>query len=297
MSGVRAGKTEPLQEFEALLNIDHLLADGGKDWYDHMERVAASTVLSAMFGLQCLTGHEPDLKAVLDILAEGLHLTTPSASIVNVFPFLDWIPGPMPWRVRANGFYERDHAIYNRLIDEALTGKGSEMNTWAAAFASEDKPEGDQRHLLKQFSAAAISTTTVSLQTFVLACIRYPEWIAAAQQELDNVVGPDRLPSFKDRAFLPHIEAVVRETLRWRPASRFGLPHYSTADDVIEYQGEEYFIPKDSIIFAVSWAMEHDQSQFEDRDRFMPERFLDANGQLKSDYATSAFGFGRRSQC
>ncbi|KAG6853246.1 hypothetical protein C0991_005748 [Blastosporella zonata] len=40
--------------------------------------------------------------------------------------------------------------------------------------------------------------------------------------------------------------------------------------------------------------MEHDQSKFEDHDRFMPERFLDANGQLKPGYETSAFGFGRR---
>ncbi|KAG6843467.1 hypothetical protein H0H87_004088, partial [Tephrocybe sp. NHM501043] len=41
-------------------------------------------------------------------------------------------------------------------------------------------------------------------------------------------------------------------------------------------------------------AIEHDQSRFEDADRFMPERFLQANGQLKSKYETSAFGFGRR---
>ncbi|KAG6876379.1 hypothetical protein C0993_003563, partial [Termitomyces sp. T159_Od127] len=41
-------------------------------------------------------------------------------------------------------------------------------------------------------------------------------------------------------------------------------------------------------------AIEHDQAKFKDHDRFMPERFLDSEGKLKSDYATSAFGFGRR---
>ncbi|KAG6919137.1 hypothetical protein DXG01_008944 [Tephrocybe rancida] len=167
------------------------------------------------------------------------------------------------------------------------------MNIWAAAFASEDKPEGDQRCLLKTFAAAAIETpssegmlsqTTVSLRTFVLACLRYPEWIATAQRDIDKVVGPDRLPSFKDRPLLPYVDAIVRETLQWRPSVRFGLPHQSTADDVIEYQGQDYFISKGSIIFAVAWAMEHDPSKFEEHDRFMPERFINDDGKLKPEY-------------
>ncbi|KAG6859132.1 hypothetical protein C0995_011269, partial [Termitomyces sp. Mi166 len=38
MSLVRAGKTEPLQEYEAALNIQLLLDDGGKDWFHHIKR-------------------------------------------------------------------------------------------------------------------------------------------------------------------------------------------------------------------------------------------------------------------
>ncbi|KAG6825416.1 hypothetical protein H0H87_009606, partial [Tephrocybe sp. NHM501043] len=38
MSDVRAGKTELLQRFEALLNIEYLLNDGGNDWWNHMKR-------------------------------------------------------------------------------------------------------------------------------------------------------------------------------------------------------------------------------------------------------------------
>ncbi|KAG6829536.1 hypothetical protein H0H92_004273 [Tricholoma furcatifolium] len=298
MSTVRAGKTELLQEFEAILNIQNLLDDGGKDWFHHMDRVAASSVLAVGFGMHCPTGHETDLKEIISAIAEFVQLCTPSASIINVFPFLDYIPGPMPWRTRARDYRQREDAIYKKLIDEAVTGKGSGMNTWAAAFAREDKPEGDQRRLMNQFTGAAIETTALSLQTFVLACIRYPEWIPIAQKEIDAVVGTHRLPSFKDRPFLPYVEAIVRETLRWRPAARFGVPHQSTEDDVIEYEGQEYFIPKGSIIFAVPCAIvraiEHQQSRFKDHDRFMPERFLDAQGQLKPDYDTSAFGFGRR---
>ncbi|KAG6816244.1 hypothetical protein H0H87_007481 [Tephrocybe sp. NHM501043] len=296
MADVRAGKTELLQGFEALLNINNLLNDGGKDWWNHMKRYSASVVLSATFGLHSRTGQEKELKALMVNLEESVRLLTPNASILNLFPFLDWIPGPMLWRTTARAFRERENAFYNELVDHALTGKASEMNTWAAAFARKDKPEGDQRELLKQFASAAIETTTISLHMFILACIRYPNFIVAAQRELDIVVGVDRMPSFKDRPFLPYIEAIVREVLRWRPAVRSGVPHQSITSTVIQYQGQEYYIPEGSIIFPVTWAIEHDQSRFEDHDRFEPERFLDADGKLKSNYETSAFGFGRRSQ-
>ncbi|KAG6836127.1 hypothetical protein H0H93_011086 [Arthromyces matolae] len=286
MSSARAGKTEPLQEFEALLNVQHLLDDGGAKWYRHIERVAASTVLSAGFGVHCATGHEAELKTIADILAELVRVVLPTASITNFFPFLDLIPGPMPWRRRAASFRKRHEDFYNQLFDNALTGKASGRNTWAATFADENRPEGDQRRLVKQFAEAAIETTTSALQSFVLACIRYPDWMTRAQNELDNVVGTDRLPTFKDRPFLPYVEAVVRV--------RSGIPHCSTADDVIEYQGQEYFLPKGSIIYAVNWAIEHDESKYENCDRFMPERFLDVSGNLKPNYETSAFGFGRR---
>ncbi|KAF7368118.1 Cytochrome P450 2B19 [Mycena sanguinolenta] len=282
MAAVRAGKTEPLQQFEALLNVTHLLDGRGKNWFQHMDRVSASMVLSAAFGLHCPTGQEPDLKEIVACLAEVVGLCTPSATISNVLPFLDIIPGPTPWRKRAQTYRKREDGLYDRLITRAVSGEASGMNTWAAAFAREDKPEGDQRRLMVQFAETAIS-----MHTFILACILYPEWIPRAQREIDAIVGEDRLPSFKDRPHLPFVEAIVRESLRWRPALRFGIPHQSTADDVVEYKGTEYFIPKGSIIFAVTWAIEHDQGRFENPDLFQPERFLDDTNNLKADYETT----------
>ncbi|KAG6827337.1 hypothetical protein H0H92_012186 [Tricholoma furcatifolium] len=248
----------------------------------------------AGFGMHCPTGYEPDLRTLLEVIDEGFLMATPAASIIDVLTFLDWIPGPLPWRSGAEAFHRKESAIHKKLVDEAVTGERSGMNTWAAAFASVDKPEGDRRDLFIQVVGAGIQTTSVSLQTFILACVRYPDWTARAQKEIDDVLGVDRLPSFKDRVSLPFIEAVVWETLRWLPAARVGLPHRTTASDIVEYRGKQYSIPKGSIIFAVTWAIEHDASRFEEHDRFMPDRFFDAEGKLKATYDTSAFGFGRR---
>lgn len=61
-----------------------------------------------------------------------------------------------------------------------------------------------------------------------------------AREEIDAVVGLNRLPDFHDRASLPYVEAVYREVMRWQPAFPLAVPHASTEDDVFE----SYFIPK-----------------------------------------------------
>ena len=43
--------------------------------------------------------------------------------------------------------------------------------------------------------------------------------------------------------------------MRWRPPARLGFPHQSTADDIIEYNGEQYFIPAGTSVFAVTWSV------------------------------------------
>jgi len=44
-----------------------------------------------------------------------------------------------------------------------------------------------------------------------------PEIQKKAQDELDPVVGRDRLPTVDDRPSLPFVDAVCKEVLRWRP--------------------------------------------------------------------------------
>ena len=50
----------------------------------------------------------------------------------------------------------------------------------------------------------------------------YPEIQKKAQDEIDSVIGRDRLPTFEDRPRLPFIDAVCKEVLRWRPVAPVG---------------------------------------------------------------------------
>jgi len=44
-----------------------------------------------------------------------------------------------------------------------------------------------------------------------------PDIQKKAQDELDSVIGRDKLPTVEDRPSLPFVDAVCKEVLRWRP--------------------------------------------------------------------------------
>ena len=56
--------------------------------------------------------------------------------------------------------------------------------------------------------------TYSTINTFILAMVLHPHVLKKAQEEIDRVVGPNRLPDFDDRENLPYIEAIFQEVLR-----------------------------------------------------------------------------------
>ena len=56
--------------------------------------------------------------------------------------------------------------------------------------------------------------TASALVTFIRAAILYPDVLKAAQEEIDRVVGSERLPEHTDKSSLPYVTAVMKETLR-----------------------------------------------------------------------------------
>jgi cytochrome P450 len=87
------------------------------------------------------------------------------------------------------------------------------------------------------------------VESFFLAMTLFPDVQRQAQEEIDRVLGPDRLPKVADRARLPYIDAVVKEVLRWHPVAPMGIPHASSEDDT----WEGHFIPKGSLLMPNIW--------------------------------------------
>jgi cytochrome P450 len=60
------------------------------------------------------------------------------------------------------------------------------------------------------------------LSVFILAMTVFPEKQRLAQEEIDRVIGRDRLPTLRDRDSLPYTNALVKEVFRWRTVAPLG---------------------------------------------------------------------------
>ena len=116
---------------------------------------------------------------------------------------------------------------------------------------------------------ASISMQTVSYIHFLfLAMLLHPDVQKKAQQELDRVIGTDRLPELSDEKELPYITAIMKEIFRWAiilPMGRWnfgvvilrsligflnaGVGHVSSEDEI--YDG--YMIPKRATVMWNGW--------------------------------------------
>ena len=54
-----------------------------------------------------------------------------------------------------------------------------------------------------------------TMSTFILAMLLHPHVYRKAQEEIDRVIGPSRLPDYEDSPSLPYLNAVIKETYRY----------------------------------------------------------------------------------
>ena len=55
-----------------------------------------------------------------------------------------------------------------------------------------------------------------------MAMILYPEVQAKGHEEIERVIGKDRLPLNSDRSNLPYVRSIMAETFRWAPSVPLG---------------------------------------------------------------------------
>ncbi|XP_053403353.1 cytochrome P450 1A1-like isoform X2 [Mercenaria mercenaria] len=134
-------------------------------------------------------------------------------------------------------------------------------------------------HLVQTISDiffAGIDTSRFTLKAAILHMVAFPDIQDKVQDELDRVVGKDRLPGIIDRPNLSYTEAVLHECMRLGTVAPLGAQHKTICDT--EVAG--YRIPKGTTVAINHWALHHDPDAWEEVDRFIPERYLDSKGKL-----------------
>ncbi|KAF8157103.1 cytochrome P450 [Crassisporium funariophilum] len=269
-------------------------------YMDHTRHAVGGMLLSIAYGTGLEKQDDPQVRLAEEITGYLSDSAIPASMLVDAMPPL--IPFLAPFLPLPA--FKKTKNEWNELIlrfrDDPFTKADGKAQTSFVSRALEDVPasanEEGHHDIVKDIAGIVFvggsSTTIATLHTFFLAMLCFPDAQTKAQQEIDRVVGRERLPDFSDEPHLPYLAALLKEVNRWRPAGPLGIPHLLDKDD--EYNG--YLIPAGSIIIGNVWAMLQNESDYPDPATFKPERFL-KDGQLNPeirDPATVAFGFGRR---
>ncbi|KAK7442492.1 hypothetical protein VKT23_016090 [Stygiomarasmius scandens] len=267
--------------------------------------MAGSLIISATYGIEVAPCGDPYVQVANQALDGLVHAAIFGTFWVDYFPMLKYIPSWFPgasFHRKAKTWKGYTLEMVSKPYEEAKNQMAN--GTFNSCFVQRSLQDMDhekdialQEKIIKETAGnmylAGTDTTVTALHSFFLAMVCYPEVQRKAQKELDRVVGRNRLPNHSDETDLPYTTAIMYEVLRTQPVNPLGLAHYTTEDDY--YKG--YFIPKNSVVFANTWAILHDKDMYPDPDTFDPSRWLTPDGSIiNADLRepVSNFGFGRR---
>lgn len=274
-----------LQDLESKQLVKEFLTQ--TDFSDRFHRYSSSLTFALAYGKRMPSGDEPEVTGV-DKIMSSLNAVFIKMWIVDSLPFLNVLPKLLaPWKRTAEKLHRIEVDFFM-----GLKGSADKNPSWnwskevSSIKESQTLTDVELSYVIGNTYEAGSDTTTMALEIFVMAAVLYPEAMRKAQEEIDRVVGRERLPSFDDNDRLPYVHGIVKEVHRWRPVIPGGVPHSVTQDDV--YNG--YHIPKNATVIGNHWAISMDPEIYDNPEDFNPDRWIE--NQNLPPLAT--FGFGRR---
>ncbi|KAF5309909.1 hypothetical protein D9619_010547 [Psilocybe cf. subviscida] len=258
-------------------------------------------ILRVAYGYKVESIADPMLQTELTVVESFSIATAPGRWLVEIIPALRHLPRWFP-----GAGFKRKAKVWNDLCNEGgqnpyhwskenlYTGKALSPSLCGRLIEEAGRNISEKDEFSLTWAAASVfggglDTNMSAVLTFFRAMILNPHVAAKAQEEIDRVVGRDRLPCIEDKPNLPYVRSVAAEVLRYAPSIPLGIPHAVTKDDY--YDG--YFIPKGSIVFPNIWHMTHDPEIYPNPDKFDPDRFKGQDSEMSKVYDL-VFGFGRR---
>ncbi|KAI9572560.1 cytochrome P450 [Boletus coccyginus] len=260
----------------------------------HANRYAAAAILRITYGKSTPTSTDaPEIITVHKMLKRFQSIMRPGALLVEWYPILKYVPFYLDYiREWGDEVSELFHGQLGRVGDQLnMGGAGPSFARYLLENQDTHKLSYEEMaYLAGSLFGAGSDTTAVAIMVVVMAAACHPEAQNVVQEELDNVVGRDRAPTFDDYDSLPQIQAFMLECLRWRPVTTLGFPHRALTD--IPYK--DFCIPEGALVFGNHWAISRDPEVYPNPDSFDPQRWLNRDGWVRDDLKFPSFGFGRR---
>ncbi|KAF5195940.1 Cytochrome p450 [Thalictrum thalictroides] len=235
-------------------------------------------------------------------LREGIKV----AGALNVGDFIPWLAKfdiqGLSGRMKAcniviDGCLE---TIIDKHVRDAKQREGQHMDFIDAMLSLMESNNTREMHLARDhikaivldMFLAAMDTNSTAIGWVIAELVKNPRVMKLVQEELENVVGLERMVEETDIIKLSYLKMVIMESMRIHPVGPLLLPHESTEDITIN----GYFIPKKSRVLINTWAIGRDPNVWSSNvQEFYPERFISTSIDVQGRYFQFLpFGSGRR---
>ncbi|KAL3883905.1 hypothetical protein ACJMK2_030135 [Sinanodonta woodiana] len=290
---------------EAKILIEQIEQNSGAplNLKDILIRSVSNVICGIVFGRR-FSHEDKQFLEVLSNFSEDAKYLGNASILMNCFPFLQYLPGDL----LGNKTILEHTKVFQKLYDDLYESHQSTLDDnnprdFMDLYLTEMKknstlPNKEEntysknqlKALVGDLFGAGTETTSTTLLWAVLYLLHYPDVQEKCFDEIQTVLGMERLPSLDDRSHLPYCEATILETLRIAAVVPLALPYAITRE--VYFRG--YRIPKESSILINLDSILHDCDIFKDPGVFRPERFLDSSGQVRKPNEFIPFSCGRR---
>ncbi|KAF7548490.1 hypothetical protein G7Z17_g7005 [Cylindrodendrum hubeiense] len=245
-----------VMDLENKIFLSNLL-DTPNDLLYHLRRFTYSLSTQMIFGYRCTDNKDPNLLQLFKSFDKWGELAgSSSAQLADLYPIMQKLPEFMAPNVRyakeLHKIEKKNYVHHWMKAKEALdagTGLPCFCNDIYRAQTTEKFSDDAAAYISGSLLEAGSDTTSGTLYGYILALLVWPDVQRRVQEEIDRVVGPDRLPTMDDYDNLPFVRCCIKESLRWMPTVFLGVPHSVIKDDT--YQG--YTIPKGASVINNVW--------------------------------------------
>jgi cytochrome P450 len=228
-------------------------------------RCALNSMSTITFGFRTNSINHPFVKQALALSREFMNTTGPMSNLVDFMP--RWVQKSFPWEMKSRG--KKLHTAlletYGGMIRdiEKRLQDGAPVHDCLAKTMITIKDEErlddlDMAMLASAFMIGGVETTASIMQWFSAIMPAYPSIQRKAHEELDRIVGRNRLPTIEDEAKLPYCRSIIKEVARCHNPFWLGTPHAASKDFV--YKGAT--IPKGTVVVLNTWSLHHDQKRW-----------------------------------
>ncbi len=261
---------------------------------DILRDTALRSISVLLLGEGVDTGHGQDIyNKLLKYEKEIFRVSERSLGnlLLDICPWL--IHVPLPTSVDYWKFNTLQDECWNRVLETQTEG-GVESLTQVllksavtATSATENRRENllavEEKHAKMSslvLILAGVSTTSRALH-FILNMMAFRQDIQQkVYSEISTVLADGGISrvTIAQRAKMPYLRATILECLRaFTVTPSGGMPHSPVVDAEVPGYG---VIPKGTCILINTWTLHHDDSLWEEPHIVLPERFLDAEGEL-----------------